>query len=116
MGVLNPSDGAKADEKPILHFVQDDKAVLRNATLSSAVLYRARPAVISVQAQFSLWKCEGEAGANNVEHGYGHQVLPAVAHELVVTEAGQRAAHPDKKKKEEKTLAINQKSAGGPEG
>ena len=45
-----------------------------------------------------------EAGDDDVGHGKRQQKLPAEAHELVVTEAGQRAAHPDVEQKEAQNL------------
>ncbi len=47
---------------------------------------------------------EPQTGGENIENGQGHQVLPAKAHQLVVTEPGKGAAHPDVQKKETENL------------
>src|SRR5580700_2384403 len=47
---------------------------------------------------------EPEAGGHNVQHGQRHEVAPAEAHQLVIAEAGQRAAHPDVEKQEAEDL------------
>src|SRR3984885_912139 len=48
--------------------------------------------------------CEPQAGGDDVKNGYGHQKLPAKAHQLVVTEPGKRSAHPDVQKKKTENL------------
>src|ERR1039457_2028684 len=45
-----------------------------------------------------------EAGHQQVEHGHREEKLPREAHQLVVTEAGQRAANPHKQEKDRSRL------------
>src|ERR1039457_1418537 len=52
----------------------------------------------------NLGKCKPEARPDDVEHGHRHKILPPVAHQLVVTEARQRTAHPDIQKEEKENL------------
>src|ERR1035437_1335232 len=48
--------------------------------------------------------CNQEAGHQQVEHGHREEKLPREAHQLVVTEAGQRGANPHKEEEDRSRL------------
>src|SRR5690349_4013978 len=48
--------------------------------------------------------CDEEAGHQQVQHGDREKALPGEAHQLVVAEARQRAAHPDEREQNKSDL------------